>query len=68
MEHLLQSSTETVHFLDHVKGILYLATGKTLNVESSQLPHEVYDSLDCIKKRFIQSGIMGVDDIITAAL
>jgi hypothetical protein len=68
MEKSLQKPAPSAHFLDHVKGILYLETGATFNVGRSQLPNEVFESIDRIKRRFTDSGIIGVNDVITAAL
>ena len=68
MIHFTQQSTHSAHFLDHLNGILYLENGNTVNVGQSQSHHEVFASIDRIKERFMQSGIMGPDDIITSAL
>ena len=68
MQQLIHSSTQPAHFLDHHKGILYLESGKTFKVGRSQSLDDIHNTIDRIKQRFAQSGIIGSEDIITAAL
>lgn len=68
MQQSIHSPTQSAHFLDHQKGILYLESGKTFKVGRSQSLDDVHKTIDRIKHRFTQSGIMGSDDEITAAL
>jgi hypothetical protein len=68
MQQSIHSPTQSAHFLDHQKGILYLESGKTFKVGRPQSIDDIHNTIDRIKQRFTQSGIIGSEDIITAAL